>query len=505
MAFPGYFDLAGTEIINCSRTEQYAAHMPWFRAVYNNDLLPLVLDRQFNYVSPRADNAPWYDPDIKESEDFFGAYPLDVQGLEDSSRTSTVVEFTVDGGVPGRIRHATKSIVFSVALIAASEAGAAYGLEWLRRALLGAVCDRETLSSQQGQGADLTYLSSEPRYADTDAGTWRMPTTSLWSYADPERTILQVNPDLPEDYVSRDTDPEVLLIGPSSETSTDPYSPSVLVINDPESGLPVQGAFDDPAIIFLRFLRRVRRFAVNRGPSITAKRATSCGGAVWTVQFTGVAGSPFEFSSERPIIQGYPSANPWVPGVEQGSASTSATTHTEVVCDDGMWDPIYDPLAPALLPPPALPAVPVGNWNAPSSWQRRTITIPASNVPVWGEAAPVVTIYSDTGVRGLRVRFYDDPDGSFDPDAAPCEYTGDMVASYIPPGGTMIIDTAFQESYVVTSLGHRRRADSLVFATDGSPAKWPVLSCGYGYVMTLDLLAGETMPTVDVSLIARRL
>jgi hypothetical protein len=60
-----------------------------------------------------------------------------------------------------------------------------------------------------------------------------------------------------------------------------------------------------------------------------------------------------------------------------------------------------------------------------------------------------------------------------------------------------------QAAYVITELGHRRRADSLVFTTEGKPIDWPHLSCGFGHILTLDLPETESDPVVDVSLTAR--
>lgn len=509
MAFEGYFEYAGVEVVNVARTEAYAAHMPTFKALYNNDLLPQVLDRQFTYLSPAQDLAPWYDPDVPESNDFYGAYPLSVSGIENSSRSSTVIEFTVDGGVPGRLRHGTKSVVFQVVLVGASEAAVEYGMTWLRRALLGPVCAEDTLSTKQALGADLLYLSAEPRYEEETSGVWQKPGSGSGLFRpDPnDPTILLVDPDASgSDYVGRQ-DADTLLVGPSEESYSDPYSPDVLVINDPQTGNPVVGAFDSPRITYLRYVKRLRRFAVNNGPNVTTQNRLSCGGAAWVVQFTGVAGSPYQFSADRPIIQAYgATSSPWVPGVEAGTATPagSPSTFTDPVCDSGTYTPLYDPLCPALIGPPSVPNVMAGCWVAPSQWQRRIITIPSSNVPIWGDSAPIITLYSQAGARGVRIRFYDDPDGNYSPNDDPCSYTGDLVATYIPPGGTMTIDTAFQEVFVETTLGRARRADSLVVSTDGTPPKWPTLSCGYGYVLTIDTV-GSTMPTVDVSLTARSL
>ena len=136
MAWAGYGEYAGNEIYNSARTAAYAKNNGayWFKGCFDDEWLPLMLGDGAQYTTPLLDNAPWVDPDIPASFDFWGAYPISVDGIEDSTRTATVNESTLDGGIPGRIRHATKSVVFNMALLGATECAVEYGMRWLRRA-----------------------------------------------------------------------------------------------------------------------------------------------------------------------------------------------------------------------------------------------------------------------------------------------------------------------------------------------------------------------------------
>lgn len=154
----GYLVVDGQEVINVARTEAYASEARWFKPLFKNDDLPLMLEQ--TYTTPAVDLAPWYDPAMPESNDFWGFYPLDISGIEDSSRSSTVIESTVDGAIPGRIRHGSKTAVFNGLLLARNEKGAAYGMMWLRRALLGDHCDLDNLDV--GLGVEAQLLSSVP-------------------------------------------------------------------------------------------------------------------------------------------------------------------------------------------------------------------------------------------------------------------------------------------------------------------------------------------------------
>lgn len=456
MAWNGYWEYDGTEIVNGPRVEAYLtnAHKSWFVETFIKHDFNAMLG-QPDYVSPLIDGAPWVDPDLPESWEFYGFYPLDVAGAENSSRASAVQEFTTDGGSPGRLRHGTKAVVFNGLIMAESERGAEYGMRWLRRALLGAKCE-DSAAIISGLGADMTFFAAEP-FADT-----------------------------------YDND-EVILSG-----------------GTPLSGghvLPDPDLFDITTVPGLRAdLRTFKNVTVNNGPSKMAGRKMSCGGQVWNVQFTATVGNPWEYGVTRQIVQGFmdPSVtSPWVPGVSPGSIS-GPVSFTDVDCGTDLWEPIYDPLCPAVITPPEPPSVPLGCSDLPDSWNRRQISIPGDNVPLWGEVVPVVNISAGgQDIRNVRLRFYSDPTGTFSTTATPCDYIGDIVISYIPAQGSILIDGVNEEVSVLTALGHRRMAGSLVHTTDDKPIKWPALSCGYGYIMTVDLDAAYDVPVLDLALATR--
>jgi hypothetical protein len=429
MAWDGYFTLDGYEIINVSRTEALAAGQPWFKPVHENPALaPMLGEDEFTYAAPSL--APWYDPDQPASLRFFGFYPLNITGLEDSSRSSQSVESTGEGGVPGRVRHGMKTLVFNGLLLAADPEAAEFGMRWLKRALLGPLC-APLLASDTVLGATLTYLGSAP----------------VW---EPNPSVGQT--------------PQYRQIG-----------------------------------------RTLRRVVFNSGPNVLAKvDDLSCGGSAWNVQFTAVSGVPYEFGLDRAILQGYLDplvADPWVPGVEQGATSQSG--YTEVECGDNLWTPIYDPLCAALIVPPAPPSVPLACYAPGEDWQRYMVTIPDTNIPLIGEVVPLLEISTTAESRNVRLRFYADPDGDFDPTDDPCEFVGDVVISYIPTSSSIILDGTTEEVFVITAANQRRRADSLVFRTDGKPFKWPALTCGYQYILTVDVPIGADPPVIDLSFVHR--
>lgn len=160
MAWLGYYEYGGVEIINATRTETYArnAKLGWFKPVYKNQAVPLLLGQK--YASPMQDPAPWVDNDDASSFDFYGFYPLGVTGIENSTATASVTESTLDGGHVGALRRATRSVVFSGVLVAASECGTEFGMRWLRSVLSGPPCSPSTPGSCVG--TELRFMSCEP-------------------------------------------------------------------------------------------------------------------------------------------------------------------------------------------------------------------------------------------------------------------------------------------------------------------------------------------------------
>jgi hypothetical protein len=255
-------------------------------------------------------------------------------------------------------------------------------------------------------------------------------------------------------------------------------------------------------------LRTLRNVKVIGGPTITAQRTATNGAAIWVVQFTLVAAVPFEFGVETPLVEGFMVAsNPWVPDVVPADweFSTIATTEVDDDCAVPVYQPLTDPLCPAILVPPGPPTVPLGCFTEPDAWKRRWFTIPRKYVPYWGEVVPVVKVQATADVRGLRLRFYSDVNADASVRDDPCAYCGDILFSYIPANHTLVFDGVTQSVYAEGPGGTLLRADSLVFKTDGTPFEWPVLSCGFGYVVTVDLPSTHVgaLPAVDLSLTGR--
>lgn len=430
MAWKGFFVLAGSEIVNAERTEAYLANaqQPWFTPLYNSTAIGRLESE--TYVDPWTDPAPWRDPDNPDTYQFWGAYPLNITGLEDDTREAALTQNIGDGGWIGPIRKAPRSIVFEVMLSGADECAVEAGFRWLKQAVAGGPC-----SDDGCNGSDLCYYTCEPC--------------------------------------------------PEADCSAEEIA--------------------ECSAVYLRTLRNVK---VVSGPTITAKRTTRNGAAIWIASFTAVAGVPFEFGVETPLVEGFMvEVDPWVPTIVPADWAFDVTPSSQVdeVCAVPAYQPIIDPLCPAVLVPPGPPTVAIGCWTAPETWNRRWFTIPRKYVPYWGDVVPVVKIQAIDDVRGLRLRFYADVNADTSVVDDPCAYCGDILFSYIPADHTLIFDGITQTVSAEGPGGTLRRADSLVFKTDGTPFDWPVLSCGFGYVVAVDLPPDfvGSLPAVDLSITAR--
>lgn len=492
MACNLWYSYDGTEIINTQRTEQYAARagLGWFVAAYGNTVLGYMLGDGHSYRSAQLDDAPWFDPDNPDSMDYLGFYPIDVAGIEDSTREATVTENTTAGGSAGRVRHGTRSVVFNGVHVALSDAGADYGQRWLKQALLGGPCSGNRVTDSS-VGGDLCYLSSEPFYTLPS----RPAVAAIFDGGD-----------------SEGSGPLVLDGGDSGS------SPS-FVVDGGDSGTEVRLLYhtelpfvvpavpeDDPSDCLSLLLRTLRNVTVVTGPKVTMKRSMDDGGVIWGAQFTAVAGVPWEFGAEVGIVEGYldPSVeDPWAEGITPGVIDFAGRIYTETACPDVTWQPLFDPLCPAMIPPPGPVDVRMGCFTLPTNWRRRQLVVPAEAIPLWDDVVPKLSVHVTEELRNLRLRFYSDPFETGNPDTDPCAYCGDILISYVPPNCTLVFDAAAETVHVEMPGGARRRADSLVFGTDGKPFDWPALTCGFQYIVTFDLPQTQPAPVIDLSLIPR--
>lgn len=458
MAWTGYFAYSDREFVNYPRTMTLAGTMGlhWVKR------LPVGRDLEAMLAQNHTDitEAPWYDPANPASEQFAGAIPLDVSGIEDSTLEAQVFEFTTDGGRVLRPRNASKEVVFSLALVGASECAVDYGFRWLKRTLGSRVCAPG--AQQDLTNREIVYAACEPTAATMSA------LTLDGLYADSEHW-------------------ELTLSGaPQGETF------------DGGSAL----GWDSPDGEWASVERHLRDAALTVAPRVTGKREIkgTCGGAVWLVSFTFTT-KPFEYGREFRVIEDLGGeSTPYAPGYSGDFGSNQFTIEA---CPQPIYTPVYDPACPALVPPPGVPALKIGCSPAIAGlWDREYAEIPASAIPLWDEVRPIIRVTAATDdERNIRVAIYD---GGIVPTNDCDGRVGEFRISYIPAGRTLTIDTARQRAYFLDENGYSRDASTLILGGPNAPVTWFGLSCGGSYFVTLEHDADETPDvTLSLDLVAR--
>lgn len=156
MAYDGWLDFDGVELVNLSRTAELAE-------AYGVDVL---------YTTPESvewigaalggsgyedvSTAPWFSERHPASGEFMGTILLSAPGLDDSTASASTTELTSSGGRTGRSRATSLNIVCSMAILATTARGADYGKRWV-----DSVLRRGTAVGNVCRGVEVHYFQHE--------------------------------------------------------------------------------------------------------------------------------------------------------------------------------------------------------------------------------------------------------------------------------------------------------------------------------------------------------
>lgn len=177
MPFRGWMLLNGEELANSSRL---ISHMVPTTPVRDDEITPMMecaceikipyddswtgLQDAVGDTAYVIENAPWYTPARPESAEFAGIWIMDVGGMDSVPVQREVQESICVGGVASRHRDTTRGITFSALVVACTNAGARYGLDWLNCVLR---------QSRTNGGVDLQYYRAHPEDTAADPLTLR--------------------------------------------------------------------------------------------------------------------------------------------------------------------------------------------------------------------------------------------------------------------------------------------------------------------------------------------
>lgn len=170
------YDLArlGTaEVINTERTAAYVRNglVPSAATV----LVPYcegiaeALSLGGPYTTPMQDAAPWYDANDPDTWDFAGLIPVEVTGLDATTRTVTVTPTIGGVGLPGRPQRGPQTIGVTAVLVGRTSEGVLAGLAWLRRTLAETCADNDGCAATATLETLIACPGPISRVANTDA------------------------------------------------------------------------------------------------------------------------------------------------------------------------------------------------------------------------------------------------------------------------------------------------------------------------------------------------
>lgn len=180
MAYEGWFRFGGNEVVNNERARGIASTvecpMTWLKGPRCTSLSDALGD--LDYTAANLPDAPWFDSSLPDvSGRFYGVFALGAAGLNDSTRSASVLESIDDGATIGRTRKSARQVRVRAMLLAKGRDALDYGVSWLNAALDPDAC------GQHGTGCgttDLEYLTDCPpaRGEVPDFTPWSDPVTN---------------------------------------------------------------------------------------------------------------------------------------------------------------------------------------------------------------------------------------------------------------------------------------------------------------------------------------
>jgi hypothetical protein len=168
--FQGYLEVGGTEILNAARAYGYSQTADCPVTWFNDPECPEIADALGDVAYDYADitSAPWYDPQDEATTRFFGAYPLTIQGLDESTAVGDSTQNIGPGGVIARERFATRVVKVKAMLVARELDALEAGMSWLAAMMQLRAC--ATHDSACGD-MDLHFFANCPSTSD-EADLW---------------------------------------------------------------------------------------------------------------------------------------------------------------------------------------------------------------------------------------------------------------------------------------------------------------------------------------------
>lgn len=426
MASLQYFRLGNLELANSSRALAYTKQggLPWLLDCSHcstiSEILPRLplpaLSSGGTYVNPAVDPAPWYDPDIPETEGFFGVVALDVTGLYDSTRVVRVTASTDGGSALGATYFQPREIVARLLLVGEDECSVNAGLAWLSAGEgIQLQCSGvefeffDCCPCMCGSGSSGSLPGYQDSPWDLGVGTWD-DQTRLWNL--PNQNLEDVDGtfgDFPVDTLDGG-----LILG--------------------------EGCYQE---CVLPSVRRLRNVQMTAGPTVLSRPQVTCGGAI-EVEVTLIAGDSKHYT-------------PFVTGVTQ--TVNAGFAHVDK-------DERAAPVDPFGLTRGRLPGRgPLPAYRMRSDWLRTSVPVLLDKIPAvlsGGTAHRIVLTAGEEAVPDVRLTVLDG-----------LETVGSFYLPVVPAGYTVTLDLPGRRVEVMAPDGSMNVRTDLLYSGDGAIPVWP--------------------------------
>jgi hypothetical protein len=187
----------------------------------------------------------------------------------------------------------------------------------------------------------------------------------------------------------------------------------------------------------------------------------------------------------------------------EGTANNSHSVRTTVETEA---NPLIDPDCVVVPPAPRPPVVPNTCIDEIGVWRRYWFRVDSGDVREWFDTIPTVTVKTGASAeRQVRLRYYANPFERELSDLQPDDFCAEQIISYLPADSVLTLDGISESAWASVQGGASLDAEHLLYGSDGMPPTWPVLECGIGYYITMDVppenVAGNV--SLDFDLVVR--
>lgn len=550
--YDGYLAFGDTEVVNMERLMAYVAAGIVPAGVTVKDCTGTCdgLGEALGhgaYTSPILDEPPWYNADDPDTLDFAGVLPLEVTGLDGSTRTVEMVDLVTRGALPMRPRYNARTVAVSALLVGRTSGGVQAGLSWLTD-VLNRVCD-PGLSCQglaltaftacptpvcDGMASDspleqhavpydaLTWLPIRATVTDPDTVVTnpppRLPLLAApvygpqqtfvadWTVTGPAGTTVMPGAVSPDGGTPLETGTAVAMTGSPVHVVWQPF-PFTPGDGDfrPALFLPNGQTLDFSLTVSTRpplspeecvapYKRTFPQVTTVAGPTVVGQEVTHCGDRLLHVEWTWVAGSPYRVGVPTTLAAGLTStAQPTVEvsGVDANPLGAISATPYNCPTPPPVLDCAGDPCFPGFTAPPAPPVItdPSRPSITTQSVRAAEVRIDPSRIPT-DDGVFTFTLANDGSDKvGIRVRVYDDVlANGLPPDL--CNFAYEYLIDYIAPNAVFIIDGISGTGQVLCP-GFPTPVDAsrVMRGSYGGPVTDPVARCDARYYVIVQWLA----------------